>query len=168
MLQHTKPKGFTLIELLIAAAIIGSISILSVQSLWDVVSTRSKQYSLETSSDSVRLILNTISLAIQSGATINIPSSTVLQITGTPCRTLRYNSATFALEQAVTPGASCTPPTTGYSALTPANIKISSFSLSPTGPFPKFVSINIAGTYKDSLGSHTFSYTTTVTPRVSI
>ena len=161
-------QGFTLLELIIAIAIIGSLSVVSLQSLWDTLSSRSKQYSLENSSSALRNVINTLTEAIVTGNQVNVVSSSVIKITGTTCRTIQYDNSTKSLVQATSDVPTCTPPTTGFVPLTPVNITITSFTFAPVGPFPNFVTIVITGFTQDSLGKHDFNYTTTVTPRITI
>ncbi|MDP3955471.1 MAG: prepilin-type N-terminal cleavage/methylation domain-containing protein, partial [bacterium] len=108
MLQNIKKNhGFTLIELLVAVTIMGAISAVSVKLLYDTVSVRSKQYSIENSADSVRLILSTMSSTIQSGQNITFPSANSIKIMGytdkttniTPCWQFQYNSTKKTIEQ---------------------------------------------------------------------
>jgi len=168
MSRITKQNGFTLIELIVAIGIFGALSLVSVQALWDTLTSRSKQYSIENSTSAIRPIVATLSQAIVSATYINVVSTTQIQITGLPCRTIQLNSTTKALEQATVTGASCTPPTGGFTPLTPSTVSITSLSFSPIGVQPKIVSISIVGTYKDSLGSHAFQYDFSVSPRVGI
>ncbi len=168
MLPITKQHGFTLIELLVAIAIFGALSLASVQTLWDTLTTRSKQYSIENSASAIRPIIATLLQAITSASSVTVVSATQIQITGAPCRTIQLNVATNALEQAVNASDPCTPPASGFVALTPPAVTITAFSLSPTGATPKVVLIAVGGTYNDSLGSHAFEYNVSVSPRVSL
>jgi len=168
MSRITKQQGFTLIELIVAIGIFGALSLVSVQMLWDTLSTRSKQYSIENSTSAIRPVIATLSQAIVSATYINVFSATQIQITGSPCRTIQWNSTAKVLEGATVTGASCIPPTSGFSSLTPSTVSITSFTLSPTGIQPKVILISIAGLYKDSLGSHTFTYNFSVSPRVAL
>ena len=158
MLQITDKKGFTLIELIVAVAIFGALSVVSVQTLWTTLSTRSKQYSIENSSSAIRPIVSTLSQAISEASTIQIPDATHIVITGTPDRTIRLNG--MVLEQSISSGP--------YVSLTPVNVLVSTFVLSPVGSAPKVVAVTLGGTYADSLGSHAFSYNFSVTPRVAL
>lgn len=168
MLPNTK-GGFSLLEVIIAVAIIAGLSIVSVQSLWDSISTRSKQYSLETSASVMRQTLSTMTQAIISSNQVSIDvSSTSIKITGSPCRTIQLNSVAHTIDQAVSAVPSCTPPTSGFSAMTPSNVTINSFTLNPTGSGVTTVTLTIAGVYKDSLGSHSFQYDTTVSQRTTL
>lgn len=168
MLRITNKQGFTLIELIVAIGIFGALSLVSVQALWDTLTTRSKQYSIENSASAIRPIVATLSQSIMSASSISVVSATQVQITGSPCRTIQWNSTNKSLEQATANGASCTPPTSGFTALTSPPVSITTFTVTPVGATPKVVSISIAGTYKDSLGSHAFQYNFSVSPRVSL
>lgn len=161
-------KGFTLIELIVAIGIFGALSLVSVKVLWDTLSTRSKQYSIENSTSAIRPVVATLTQSITSATSINVASASQIQITGSPCRTIQLNSTSKSLEQVTTTGTPCTPGISGFSSLTPSTVSITTFTLSPTGLQPKVILISIAGTYKDSLGSHTFTYNFSVSPRVSL
>jgi len=158
MSRIIKPNGFTLIELIIAMAVFGALSLVSVQMLWDTLSSRSKQYSIENSASAIRPIITTLSRAISEASYIVIPDATHIEITGNPNRTIRLNGT--MLEESVDAGA--------YVSLTPQNISIGTVTIAPTGVQPKNISIFISGIYKDSLGAHTFQYTFSVSPRVAL
>ncbi len=171
MSRTTNHQGFTLLELLIGMAIFGALSLVSVQMLWDTLSARSKQYSIENSTSSVRPILATLEQAIASASTSSIISATEIQITGTTCRTIKLNGSKIVQEVAVT--SPCAAPTISVSSpsLTPENFNVTTFLLAPS-PYPNtnpnIVTITIGGTYSDGLGSHTFYATTSAAPRVSL
>lgn len=163
-------KGFTLIELLMATAIMGAVSFVGVQLLYDTLSTRSRQYSIENSVGSIRPIISTISSAIQSAQSVMVVGSTQIKIVGNtdpttgaiPCLQFQYNAADKTIEQ-ISDESDCTDPAT---RITPESIEITKFQFSPTPS--SIITINIAGLYKDNLGERPFNYSTSVVNRVSI
>lgn len=161
-------QGFTLIELLVAMVIFSALSLVSVQILWNTVTTRSKQYSIENSAAAIRPIEATLTQSILSASGVNVASVTQIQITGSVCRTIQWNATNKSLEEATDTSASCVPPTTGFTPLTVTPVSITVFTISPTGTSPKVVTFSITGLYKDSLGSHAFQYNFSVAPRVAL
>lgn len=170
MLRCIKKKnsGFSLIELLVATAILGSISIVGVQLLWDTLSTRSKQYSIEGSSDNFRLVITNVTKAIQSAKSVSIPNSSTIEITGTPCRTIKLNADNQAIEQAIDDSPSCMPPDSGFLPITKEEIDVQTIDFSPIGDLVEVVTIKFEGTYKDSLGEHPIYFNTSAAPRVTL
>ncbi|OGK61355.1 hypothetical protein A3G65_01305 [Candidatus Roizmanbacteria bacterium RIFCSPLOWO2_12_FULL_37_7b] len=170
MLRNTKSsqKGFTLVELLIAAGILSILSIVSVRLLWDTLSIRSTQYAIEYSSDDFRKAISTMTLAIQSATTITIPDSATLEISGEPCRTFKYNTTSKSLEQALDDSPTCEPPTSGFTQMTQNEIEITTFDFSPIGERPEIVKIDMEGSFSDSIGTHPFSFYTTVASRITL
>ncbi len=169
MLQPTKKlsRGFTLLELLVAVTIMGGIGIVAMQSLYSIFTVRSKQESLETTASSSRAVFTTITAAILQAAQIAIPSATSINVTGTPCRAIRYNSVSKIVEQALDLGSPCSPPTTGsFDSFTPAGVTINAFSVTKSADGA--VTVSLSGTFKDVFGSHDFNYQTSVVPRVTI
>lgn len=169
--------GFSLIELLVATAILGSISLVGVQFLWDTLTTRSKQYSIEGSADNFRLLVSTLTKAIQSAKSVSVPESSKIEIksnievTDEPCRTIRLNSTDGVIEQAIDDSLpTCTPPDDSqpFRPLTKEEINIQSLEFSPLGDSLQVVTIKIEGTYKDNLGEHPISFNTTVAPRTTL
>ena len=161
-----KSKGFTLIELLVAAAIIAIISVLSTQILFDTLTIRSKQSSIAEVDENLRMVLNSISQDIMESDSIMIPSPGTVQIWSENCKTIRHNLSSFSLEGATDSGAGCLPPASGFSALTGKDIKVMEvefFQGSPTSPE---VNIKISGEFLGDFENHSFSYQTTVVPRV--
>lgn len=163
-------RGNTLVELLVATAIIGTISVIGVNVLWDSIMARAKQNSIEGTSENFRVFLTTLTRSIHEAKSINIPDPTLIQITGNPCQTLRFNTTNKWLEEAVVADAVCTPPPPDavFERLTQDKINLTKFELSPTGFLPSFVTIKIEGIYQDGLGEHLFRFYSTVTPRVTL
>lgn len=162
--------GFTLVELLVAIAILGGLSLVGVQLLWDTLITRSKQYSIEESSDNFRLFASTLTKSIQSAATVSIPDSSTIKITGSPCRTLRFNFLAKTIEEAQKEAIGdppvCSPPDTGFIAVTKDKLTIQSVEFSPVSVLPSStITIKIQGFYKDTQGEYLINFETTVTPR---
>lgn len=171
-------KGFSLIELLVATAILAGVSLVSVQLLWDTLSTRSKQYSIEGSTDNVRLLVSDLTKAIQGAKSVTIIDSWTIQIVGSPpnpCQTVILND-NQQMVRAIDSNHPCSPPlpsTGSFSPMSPEAIIITNKQsslpfFSPIGNFSNFITIKIKGVYQDSLGEHPFDYQTTVTPRVTI
>jgi prepilin-type N-terminal cleavage/methylation domain-containing protein len=169
MLQDTKKSfGFTLVELLVATAILGGIAAVSVQLLYNTVITRSSQYAIEDSVETIRGVTGLISSSIKSASSINIPNSTTIEIIGQPCRTIRLNTSTSQLEQALDNLASCTPPSTGFYSITSDQLEITSFDLSPVTNLPEVVNISIEGIHHGRLSDHPVSFKTSVVPRITL
>jgi prepilin-type N-terminal cleavage/methylation domain-containing protein len=164
-----KSRGFTLVELLVATAIIGIVATISTQLLWDTVTNRSKQDSIEVSSENMRVFINNLTNYIQEADSINIPNDATIEIKANTCRTIRYNSADHNIEEAKITSDGCNAPdsTAIFSPLTQQDITINSFGLLPTGPNPSILTLTIAGTYQDLGGEHPLNIVTTITPRVT-
>lgn len=160
-------QGFTLVELLVAIAIMGIISVVAVRSLYDIVSVRAKQQSIEISSDSFRTLTRLITKSVIESNNVDVPNNHELNITGNnSCETLRYDPSTASVLYAKVSMAPCTPPNSGFTTLTDPDLVINNFSLTPTGTDIKVVSVEIDGFYKNSLGDHPIKYSTTITPRL--
>ena len=159
-------NGFTLVELLVAVAILGIISTISVQMLYDGVTLRAKQYSLETSSESIRMFVKQISTAIIGSENISISEDhSKIDITREDdCET--YAFADQTIKYSKTTGDTCTPPDSVVPYLLNEEISISNLSFSSEGDPPRVVNIYLEGVYKDSLGDHPIKYMTSVTPRI--
>jgi prepilin-type N-terminal cleavage/methylation domain-containing protein len=69
-----KVSGFTLVELLVSVTILGLTSIIAVQSLYDSLSIRSKQQTIENSSDSFRIVVRLITNAVVEAKSVDISS----------------------------------------------------------------------------------------------
>lgn len=171
MLPSTKKKnlGFSLIEVLVAAAIFSGLSILGTQLLWDTLTSRAKQTSIEETADNVRLVVSTITKAIQSAKSVSVPDSVTLQITGEPCRTVKFNPTDKSIEEATdATSPSCTPPSNGFTRITKGEVVIQNLEFSPTGNLVQSVTIKVGGIYKDTLGEHPINFETTVASRIAL
>lgn len=169
MLQPTKKTaGFTLIELLVATVILAGISVVSVQLLWDSVSLRSKQTSIEQSSDNFRLLINNLTKEVQGAQSISVPNAETLEIVSSPCRTIRKTADGKGIEEATSTVDPCTPPTSGFVKITQDQFAVRTLEFTPLGTILKSVTMKIAGDYKDSLGNHPVDFQTTISPRVSL
>jgi prepilin-type N-terminal cleavage/methylation domain-containing protein len=167
MLQNTDSKnGFTLIELIVAIGIFGALSLVSVQMLWDTISSRSKQNSIENVSSTIRPILATLAQAIESASQISITGSQI-KITGFPCRTIDLYD--YRIWQSIDSSPTCNPPASGTDPLTPLppTFSVSEFTLTTPSTL-NVINITIGVTYKDSLGSHTLYATTSAVKRATI
>lgn len=154
-------------EMIIAVAIFGGLSVISVQALWDTLSTRAKQYSIESATATLRPMLSILENSITAASQSSVLSATELQIVGTTCRTIKL-VGTAIVQQVSTVAPPCTAPTSGtFETLTPSGYEVSSFTLSPTGS-PDLINIYIKGQYKDSLGVHPFEATTSASARVAL
>ena len=161
-------KGFTLIELLVAAGIISVLAIFSTQLVFDSITTRSKQYSIQDSSDNVRTFLSDITDAVVGASQVAIPNSSTVEITSVVCKSFRYNAVELSIESAIDASAACAPPTSGFTKITRDDIEISLLQFGPVEASPDFVTLSLVGEYKDSLGSHPFNYQTTLVPRIKL
>lgn len=162
----TNKNGFTLVELLVAVAILGIISTISVQMLYDGVTLRAKQYSLETSSESIRTFVKQISTSIIGSKNISISADhSKIYITGEEvCETYAFADQTIKYSNMT--GDTCTPPESVVPYLLNEEITISDLSFFSEGDPPRVVNIYLEGVYKDSLGDHPIKYMTSVTPRI--
>lgn len=162
MSQNTKNNlGFTLIELLVAIAILGGISVLNVRLLWDTLATKTKQNSIESSSESFRFLVSTISEAIQSSQSIIITSPSLITIKGTPCRIIRLNGT---IAEQATDNTACSPSV--FKPMNQPEISLQKLQFIASGTPPQAVNIIIQGNYKDNLGiGHSFNYSTKVAAR---
>jgi len=159
--------GFTLIELLVAVAIVSALAIISVQILFDTVSVKSKQQTLETSSDSAFLVFEQITKAVKEAKSINVPTVNQIEIVNSVnCINYRYNLADKTIEKAVDSLVSCTP--TSYIAITPISFEVSDLNFSPIGSSPDSVSLLMVGEIKGALDRHPFKFQTNIYPRVTL
>ena len=162
--QH-KP-GFTLVELLVAIAIIGIISIVGVRILYDVVSIRAKQQTIEDSSDSFRVLARLITKSVMESQSVSVPNSHELRIIGEDhCQTIRYDPVTGSILHSKITNP-CTPPDAGLIKLTSDDLVITNCNLSPTGVSVKVLSLELQGYYKNSLSNHPLVYKTTISSRL--
>ncbi len=159
--------GFSLVELLVAIAIIGIISVISVQGLYDIVSIRAKQQTIEDSSDSFRVISRLITKSVIEAERVSIPNSQEIRlVSDASCQTIKYNGTSSILYAKVS-DPTCTPPIlTEDDAITSGDFVITSFSLSPTGNSVDIILLEMTGHYKNSLGDHPIKYTTTISKRI--
>lgn len=160
-------QGFTLVELLIAISIVGIISAVATQLLFDTVTTRSKQQSIENSSDDIQFFVFDITKSIQESKSINIPDAQTIEISkDTECIKMRYNSPDLSIEKAIDANPPCNPSL--FVKTTQENTKITKLDFSPIGFLPKTVNIKVEGSVKDAFGDHPINFETNVMPRVSL
>lgn len=160
--------GFTLIELLIAALIIGVLSIISIQLLFDTVTVKSKEYALTSSSDEAFRLMENFASSLKAAKSIDVKAGgkQVDFTTSDSCVSYRYNTANKSIELAEDSIASCNPSI--YIQITSSGFTIDDFSLSPEGALPENINIAVEGEIKDPLSSHPFKYETNVFPRISL
>lgn len=177
MLHDIKKNcGFTLVELLVAIAIIGIIATISTQLLWDTVTSRSKQDSIEVSSENMRTFIDNLTNYIQEANSITIPDSSTIKIKGDICRTIQYDSEKKKISEGIITTAGCEAPDMADIEITQEGIDITKFEFSPTGPHPSTVSLKIE--YDDTMNNPLIKSTedkplikiieVTITPRVTI
>jgi prepilin-type N-terminal cleavage/methylation domain-containing protein len=167
MLQDINQQcGFTLIELVVATAIFGAVSLISVQMLWNTLSSRSKQYSIENSSSVMRPVLSTITQAIESATRINVSGSQI-RIWGSPCRTIEWSGG--MIKQSIVDTPLCDPPLDATTSITPGppDFTVDIFDITQTSS-PTIINIKVRVTYQDKLGSHVVDMTTSAVQRVNI
>lgn len=158
-------SGFTLVELLVSVAILGLIAVISVQSLYDSLSIRSKQQMIEESSDSVRLMIRLITTAVVQGKKVEVSSDgKQIKIVGELfCTTIKPDESEKAILLSTVP---CDPPTAdNFENISGDNVEISTFIASPTGTDVDIVNLTIEGKSFDSMGEHKVKYQTSITPR---
>jgi len=166
-MKNNLRNGFTLIELLIAMVVIGVISAVSTQILFDTLTVKSKQNSLEQSTDASYVIIEQIVSSLKTAKSVNIPNANLIEIQGDAlCVNYRYNLVNLSIERAQDVNPPCSPDL--YLTLTRQDTKITNFNFSPPGFLPENVSILIEGESQNSLGVHPFKYQTSVVPRVSL
>lgn len=160
-------KGFTLIELLIAVAVIGTLSVVTTKLLFSSVLAKSKQQSIEVSTNTIHLFLAEVTKLIQEAQSVSLPSTNSIEIVNSSgCTRFRY--ITGSIEKAFDANTPCN--ATTYSKVTDNDIKISSlqFSKYPSVSYlPNSVAISILGVINDPFGEHPFNYETTVFPRLN-
>lgn len=165
LLNTKKNQGLTLIELLIATAIMAVISLSSVRLLWGTLATRAKQNSIETSSDSSRFLISTITEAIQSSQSIGISSpfssSITIGVGSTSCQIIFLNGTTVYSND----NPPCNPDTSIAKPMNQSEISLQTLKFTPQGTPPKAIKIEMSGFYKDSVTDHPFNYSTTVSVR---
>lgn len=163
-------SGFTLVELLVATAILGIISVIGVELLWDTLTTSSKQNSIEVSSENLRTFIDNFTNDIQQAKSISVPDKYTIEITGDTCRTIKHNAIQKWIEEAHDQSVPCVPPdsTAFFTKVTQEGVVIDKFEISPTGLLPGTVFFQIEGAYKDSLGEHPIKFRSSVTPRVTL
>lgn len=151
-----------------AVAIIAVISIVSVQTLYDGVAIRAKQYSLETSSESSRIFLKKITKAIIEAGNISVSADNheIEIVDENMCRMYVFDSANKRILYSETMGQICTPPVAGSKGIMDDEIEITKLTFSPAGESVTFIDLEIDGIFKDSLGNHPIRYKTSITPRM--
>ncbi len=154
---------FTLIELLIAVAIVGVISVASVNLLFTTVLNRARQNSIQYASSDARNLIEIISKSIKQSTNVEA-SGSQLKITATTCRTLHLEGNSVLMATISTP--SCVPPSasSGDLKMTDVDTIITSFVVAKIGDS---ISLLIAGNHKDAFGKHDFSYDTVITKRTN-
>ena len=160
-------KGFTLVELLVASAIMGLVGIVAVQLLYDSVSYRAKQRTIEDASEDLRQIARIITSAVVESQNISVVSPHEIRVvSSSSCHTFRYDSADNSVKLAKDPNYPCAPPDTGFYDITSADMVVTDFNVYPVGDSVSFVTIEIEGEYKNSVDSHSVRHTITATPRI--
>lgn len=166
-MKRLKKNGFTLVELLIAIAIMGTITVAAVKSLYDILTIRAKEQTLEDSSESLRTLIQLVSISIQEAQYVSVVNSNEVRIVGPDsCKTIRFDSVAKVVTKSETLVIPCVPPTTDFKNITRDDFVITSFSFSPIQPRNLFVNMEIEGFYRNSLGDHPVSYQTSITPRI--
>jgi len=164
-----KNNGFTLIELMVATVIMAAVSLVSVQMLWSTVLVRSKQQSIEDSSDDIRQILSKISKNIVSAKKIISVTDYNMQIVDNSdyCHKIYLQSSVIIESNYSDSGCvNIISPT-----LNLTSVKITNVSENPPVPLFKkesgnnLITITIVGKIKDNLGEHTISAATSAVPR---
>lgn len=158
--------GFTLIELLVAIAIIGIISIVAVQTLYDSVTIRARQNFIEDSSDDFRILASNITKNVMEAQRVSVPNPSEIRITGDGyCQTIIYDDANNTIVSSQVTSDPCTPPDSNFVTITDSNLIVTRLRFHPTGNSLKTVSMEFEGNYKNSLSDHPFQYKTSVTTR---
>ena len=155
-------NGFTLVELLVAIAIIGSISMVGVKMLYDIVSINAKQQTIEDSSDNFRMVARMITKAVVEAQSIKVPGPNQIELSKEGvCQSFQYNPDNLAILHS----ASCPFDAGNSSQITTSELKINNFSISSEENF-KVITVEMEGIFKNALGDHPVSYKTTITPRI--
>lgn len=161
-------KGFTLLELLVATTILSVISVVTTNILFETITTRSKQYSINSSNNEVRDFINEISKSIQEAYNIDIPNSNLILISGKECTAYKHNLVNSSIELATDTSSNCTPPTSGFVQVSSTNFKVDNLTFSPISNQTRSISLNLKGIYKIANQSHDVNFSTTVFNRLSI
>ncbi len=161
----TLKKGFTLIELLIAVGIIGIISVVTVNLLFSTVLNRSRQNSIQYSSEDVRNFMELMSKNIKEANSVDLISPTEIKITGYDCRTFHLEGTSVAMAVDTTSPV-CTPPISNSTdpKITDKDTYVDVLNISKSG---STITVVISGKHKDSFGQHDFSYNTLITKRTN-
>ena len=162
-----KISGFTLIELLISAVIIGVLSIVTTQLLFNALTTKSKQNTLTLSSDTGYVVVEQISRNLKNAQGIEITAGNQIAITNqSVCINYRYNSSNLTIEKATDSNPPCNPSV--YFEITPQDFKVKNLYFSPEGTSAENVSLLIEADVKDSQGVHPVKYQTSLKTRISL